>query len=289
MITLLAILAILSITILLAAESGWNNVLSAQRNELVFLDRNKDYGAYPMRREHHRTVLLAFLIALGFLGGAVALPHLFPGEVAAPPLIPMVTIDDEMLKVVDVALARKADPAPTPPAPKPAGGGAKGIGPIVAVDSIPQHAVDTVPSTPDPDPGPGKGGDPDPDPDPAPDAGGGSGTSGGTDFGVKDGWELEAMPEYPGGDPALYKYLKNEVHYPDIDITARREGRVTVGFIIRSDGSVSDVRILQGVSPTMDAEALRVVRKMIKWKPGRFNKREVDVRYALPIVFKLRN
>ncbi len=286
MITLLAILIVLSIAILLAAESGWTNVLSAQRNELVFMDRNKDYGAYAMRREHHRTMLLAFAVAIGLLGAAVAVPRLFTGAVVAPPIVPIVPIDDHVLKVVDVIFPKKADPTPTPPTPKPASGGSKGIGPVVAVDSIPQLAVDSLPSDPEPAPGPGKGGDP--APDPAPGGGGGGDTGGGSDVGVKNGWELEAMPEYPGGDPALYKYLRNEVHYPDIDIDARREGRVTVGFIIRSDGSVTDVRILQGVSPTMDAEALRVVRKMIKWKPGRFNKREVDVHYNLPIVFKLK-
>ncbi|HNR56693.1 MAG TPA: hypothetical protein PKJ19_16115, partial [Flavobacteriales bacterium] len=209
MITLLAILIVLSIAILLAAESGWTNVLSAQRNELVFMDRNKDYGAYAMRREHHRTMLLAFAVAIGLLGAAVAVPRLFTGAVVAPPIVPIVPIDDHVLKVVDVIFPKKADPTPTPPTPKPASGGSKGIGPIVAVDSIPQLAVDSLPSDPEPAPGPGKGGDP--APDPAPGGGGGGDTGGGSDVGVKNGWELEAMPEYPGGDPALYKYLRNEV------------------------------------------------------------------------------
>ncbi len=70
-------------------------------------------------------------------------------------------------------------------------------------------------------------------------------------------------------------------------ITARNEGRVTVGFIVRTDGSVTDVSVLKGVSPTIDAEAVRVVKAMIKWIPGKFKQQEANVRYALPIVFKL--
>lgn len=286
MIVLLALLALLFTTIVLATETGWESVLSGSRNELVFGGRNRAYGAYPMRREHPRTMVVAFMIAMGLVGGTLTLPRLFFSAVAVPPAIPILPIDDEVMKVVDVALKPALDAIPDRPAPKPTKG-SMDRGPVIAVDSLPVVRTDSSSTASSPDPGAGKG----PGVDPGP--GTGSGNDGpkgtGSDMGVKDGWELEVMPEYPGGTKALYAYLGKEMHYPDIDVDARREGRVTVGFIIRSDGSVTDVRILQGISPTLDAEALRVVRRMIKWKPGRFNDREVDVRYALPIMFKLKD
>lgn len=286
MIATALILAFLLVTTLLATGTGWSNVLSSDRNDLVFAGRNQDYGAYRIRREHHRTMVLAMLIAFGIAGGAVGIPLLFRGEPIALPSAIVVEIDSKVIEIFDLPTKTKTpDPVPQPPAPKPSGP-AIGAGTIVAVDSMPPALVDTTATDPGPSTGGTPGGGPGPDPGPA--GGGGSANGGGMNT-VMNGWELELMPEYPGGEPALYRYLNREVKYPEIDIIGRREGRVMVGFIIRSDGSVTDVQVLKGVSPTIDAEALRVVRKMIKWKPGKFNQREVDVRYNLPIVFKLKN
>lgn len=280
MVTIVLILAFLALTVLLATGSDWSNVLSAQRNEMVFASRNQAYGAYQLRRDQGRTLLIALFTGLGVVGGALLLPTLFQSPVL-PPIGPTeVTVD----VVIDPIVAPAAKPKITSSAAPRSSSTApqRGNGIVVAVDSLPHTLVDTTEANPASAKIPGSG---TPGGGPAP----GGGTHLGTDLGtdVKNGWELETMPEYPGGPTALYAYLGREVRYPDIDIDARREGRVTVGFIIRSDGSVTDVKVLQGISPTLDAEAVRVVRKMVKWIPGRFNKREVDVRYALPIVFKL--
>lgn len=282
MFTTALILVFLLITALLATGTGWNNVLSPERNELVFADRNRDYGAYKLRQEHHRTMLLAMGIGLTIVGTTILVPTLFRSAVIETPRVQVIEIDDHIFDVVDPTLPKPTTPEPQPPKPQPSAP-MVGAGLIVAVDSMPAAPVDTAAHDPGPkpDPNPGGGGKPDPGAGGGPNGGGGGGT------GPKDQWELESLPEYPGGEPALHRYLSREVHYPEIDVDARHEGRVTVGFIIRSDGSVTDVKVLKGVSPTIDAEAERVVRAMIKWKPGRFNKREVDVRYALPIVFKL--
>ena len=287
MMTTALILGFLLITALLATGTGWNNVLSPDRNNLVFAGRNQEYGAYRMRREHHRTMVMAMLIGFGLAGATVGLPLLFRGEAVVGPRVPEVYIDERIIDIFEApAPAKTPDPAPQPSAPRPSDP-ILGAGPVVAVDSVPTVDVDTTSTDPGPSTGTNPGGGT-PGPAPGPSTGGGSTTGGGTST-VKNGWELESLPEYPGGEVALHKYLSREVNYPDIDIVGRREGRVTVGFIIRSDGSVTDVKVLQGVSPTIDAEAERVVRRMIKWKPGKFNQREVDVRYALPIVFKLKN
>lgn len=285
MITVALILAFLLITTLMASSSGWSNVLSADRNELVFAERNRAYGAYRMRREYNRTMVIALFAGLGLVGGITLLPMLLRGDDTVVTSVPQVKIEDEILKVVEVIIPKSVqDPGPRPPAPRPSAP-ATAAGPLLAIDSVASTPLDTTSSAPSPTPDPGPGGGK-PDPGPIKGDGGGTGTTNG---GVKDGWELESLPEYPGGETALHRYLMREVRYPSDAIDARQEGRVTVGFIIRSDGAVTDVKVLKGISPSIDAEAIRVVKAMIKWIPGKFNQREVDVRYALPILFKLKS
>lgn len=269
-----------------ATSAGWSDVLSPARNDLVFAGRNQAYGAYRIRREHHRTMLIALLSGLGMVGVLVLLPALFRTHPSVGATPPPVDIDDRIFQVVDIVIPRATTPVPRPPAPKP-GAPTSGTGPIVAVDSVPHAPLDTAKMDPGPTPGPA-GGPPDPPPGDAP-GDGPTGNGHAANNGVRDGWELESLPEYPGGEVALHRYLTREMKYPHDAIHERAEGRVLVGFIVRSDGSVTDVHVLKGISPSIDAEAQRVVRKMIKWIPGKFNKRDVDVRYALPIVFKLRN
>jgi periplasmic protein TonB len=91
------------------------------------------------------------------------------------------------------------------------------------------------------------------------------------------------MPEYPGGEEALYAYLKKSLRYPP-----GKQGKVFVGFIIEADGSLNDIGILKGSDPLLDQEALRVVNEMPSWKPGQQDGKPVRVRYSLPINFKSR-
>lgn len=286
MFTTLLILVFLLVTALLATGTGWNNVLSPDRNELVFAGRHREYGAYKLRQEHPRTMVLAMFIGVGLVSTALLLPTLFRGEVIVPDQVRIVEINDRILEIINPVTRTKVDPltGPKPATPQPSGP-VQGAGPLVAVDTLDKTPIDTaaVDPGPKPDPNPGTGGDPGKLPTP----GGGEtgGETGGT--GVYSPWELDKNPEYPGGEKALGAYLSRSIHYPEIDITARNEGRVTVGFIVRTDGSVTDVSVLQGVSPTIDAEAVRVVKAMIKWIPGKFKQQEANVRYALPIVFKL--
>lgn len=288
MLTTALILGFLLITTLLATGNGWNNVLSPDRNDLVFAGRNREYGAYKLRQEHHRTMVIALFTGLGIVGTAVFLPTLFRTTSELVPLVKIVEIDDKVLDIINPTTKPKVDPVstPEPPTPRPSDP-AIGSGAVVAVDSVAKAPVDTTATDPGPkpDPNPGGGGTPGKVP-----VGGGSPTGAGTEGGeVRNGWELDKNPEYPGGEKALAAYLSRSIRYPERDIDEHREGRVTVGFIVRTDGSVTDVSILQGVSPTMDAEAIRVVKAMIKWIPGKFKQQEANVRYALPIVFKLRN
>lgn len=97
----------------------------------------------------------------------------------------------------------------------------------------------------------------------------------------------EQMPSYVGGQPALMKYLIENVRYPKAAVEAKQQGRVVVQFVVEKDGAVSSVKLLKSVTPLLDAEAIRVVKSMPKWNPGKKDGKLVRVRYALPVSFRL--
>lgn len=100
---------------------------------------------------------------------------------------------------------------------------------------------------------------------------------------------VEQMPEFPGGTDELQKYLSNNIRYPVAALENGVQGRVICEFVVNSDGKVTNVRIVRGVDPTLDAEALRVINAMPLWKPGKQRGKAVKVRYTLPVNFKLQN
>lgn len=99
---------------------------------------------------------------------------------------------------------------------------------------------------------------------------------------------VEQMPQFPGGDAALFRYLGSQIKYPAIDKDLGIKGTVYVKFIVEKDGSISGVELLKGVSPTIDAEAIRVVKGMPRWNPGKQREEPVRVFFNLPIRFDLR-
>lgn len=99
---------------------------------------------------------------------------------------------------------------------------------------------------------------------------------------------VENMPEFPdGGMPGLMKYLSANIRYPEAAHKAGTQGRVTVQFVVGKDGSIGDVKVIRGVDPTLDAEAIRVISGMPKWKPGTQKGEPVNVRYTVPVMFRL--
>lgn len=99
----------------------------------------------------------------------------------------------------------------------------------------------------------------------------------------------EEQPEFPGGNLALLKFLNQNVKYPVIAIEHGISGKVTVTFVVNSDGTISDARILRGVDPALDKEALRLVNSLPRWKPGKMNGKPVRVSYSVPVKFFLQN
>ena len=98
---------------------------------------------------------------------------------------------------------------------------------------------------------------------------------------------VEEQPSFPGGQGALMQWLRDNIKYPVIAAENGIEGRVIVQFVVSKTGSISDVRVARGVDPSLDKEAVRVVSNMPKWTPGKQNGTTVNVRYTLPVTFKL--
>ena len=98
---------------------------------------------------------------------------------------------------------------------------------------------------------------------------------------------VEVMPQYPGGQIAMLKYLMENIKYPEQAMKEGIQGRVAVRFIVEKDGSISDVRPILSVHPLLNKEAVRVVESMPKWTPGKQNGKPVRVRFNVPVMFKL--
>ena len=98
---------------------------------------------------------------------------------------------------------------------------------------------------------------------------------------------VEQMPEFPGGMMAAMEFLAKNIKYPAAAQEAKIEGRVIVQFVVQKDGSISDVHTVKGVSPELDAEAIRVISLMPKWNPGKQRGQAVSVKYTMPIMFRL--
>ena len=99
---------------------------------------------------------------------------------------------------------------------------------------------------------------------------------------------VEEMPGFPGGDEKLFKYLGENIKYPAMAKDAGIKGVVYVTFVVKEDGSIDGVKVLRGIGGGCDEEAMRVVKSMPKWKPGKQRGKNVRVQYNLPIRFTLR-
>ena len=100
---------------------------------------------------------------------------------------------------------------------------------------------------------------------------------------------VEEMPEFNGGQLAMMEFLMNNMKYPQAAVKAKQQGKAIVGFVVRKDGTVSDVHITKSAGhAVLDEEAIRVVKSMPAWKPGKQKGEPVNVKYCVPITFKLK-
>ncbi|OKS86235.1 energy transducer TonB [Mucilaginibacter polytrichastri] len=259
--------------------------------ELVFENRNKSYGAYDLRQHYGQTMTKAIaLVISGFIVSGVALSFIYKVKEVPTELIKTTVVD---LKKLDVILP----PPPKMDKPLPKQTAAVKAQPSVPTVVIPTH-VTTAPVTIDPpvnatltesigsvvSKGEGKGdnapieGTPGPGTGTVSTNGGGNNTTGIVDF-------AEVSPEPAGGMAGWAKFIQRNLRYPDTEA----QGRVFVSFVVERDGSLSNVKIMKGVSPELDAEALRVIRMAPKWKPGMQAGQPVRVQFNIPINFQQNN
>lgn len=98
---------------------------------------------------------------------------------------------------------------------------------------------------------------------------------------------VEQMPQFPGGPNALFEYLSKNIKYPVVAEENGIQGRVIVTFVVERDGSITDVKVAKSVDPSLDKEAMRVVKSMPHWIPGKQNGSAVRVKYTVPVTFRL--
>ncbi|MBB1550739.1 MAG: energy transducer TonB [Prevotella sp.] len=98
---------------------------------------------------------------------------------------------------------------------------------------------------------------------------------------------VEQMPQFPGGPAAMMKFIADSLRYPSVACENRIEGRVVVQFVVDCEGNIVNPLVVRSVDPLLDREAIRLVKLMPKWIPGKQNGKPVSLIYCVPVIFKL--
>ncbi len=250
--------------------------------DIIFDNRNKDYGAYPLRKKYSQRVLLGSGATVALVALLLLMTELTGNgiEIVPPPVPDGPTIKLTTPPKFETEKKKtKIDRPPRRPETRRATTiqvVAHEVDTTIAIDM----EADIVPDLPDEFWGDGEVGIPEGD------------DSGGIPVVEEPEGKVidiaEVMPEYEGGLEAMYKFIKKEVRYPKSARNIRVEGMVYVKFVVNSDGSVSDVTVIRGIHRDCDAEAARVIKLLSKkWRPGSQNGKPVNVRMVLPIRFQL--
>ncbi len=265
--------------------ANWNNVVSDSRNDIVFDGRNQEYGAYQIRRRYTWTMtfILAGIIAAIALGmGVKAILGMQGEEVVAGPVLDMTQID-----LTPPPADKNEPPPPPPPPPPPVMETVKFVPPVIKDDAVetdpppPQEKLaETNVSTVTQE---GDG-----DAVVVPSEGNGTGVV--EEKAPEIFTVVEEMPEFPGGMAGLGPFIQKNLQYPQMAKEAGLSGKCFLKFVVNENGSISDVTVLKGVPGCQecDKEAIRVVKMMPSFKPGKQNGRAVKVFFNLPINFQLR-
>ncbi|MFZ0282884.1 MAG: energy transducer TonB [Bacteroidales bacterium] len=248
-------------------------------DDIVFEDRNKEYGAYKLRKKYNRNVIIAMLIGIIILSTAVITPYLNAKELESKAKRAERQVEIKM-ENLDQPAEQIAPPPPPPPPPQDVAQQARYVPPVV-VDSVkPEEVVQLM-------------------------------TADQAQVEVKDETVVEIveevkeeiqeedpeaepfvvveeMPMFPGGEVELLKYIMEHTQYPEVAKENNIQGKVIVRFCVTSKGGVDKVSILKGVDPELDKEAIRVVQTLPAFKPGKQGGKPVPVWYMVPINFTLK-
>ena len=259
--------------------------------ELIFKDKNKNYGAYKMRQDLGRRQLAALVIVTCAAVAALTLPRLIrmamPEQKEEMVEVTQLSMLEEP-EVKDENIVRKVEPIAPPPALKST---IKFTAPVVKKDEevsdedelkSQQELTETKVQISIAD------------------------VKGNDELNGKDIADLqevitqtpevqkeepydmvEQMPQFPGGPAELLKYIAKNLKYPIIAQENGIQGKVILRFVVNAKGYVEDIKVLRSLDPYCDKEAVRVVKSLPQWIPGKQNGRNVPVYYTCPIVFKL--
>ncbi|MBK8846478.1 MAG: TonB family protein [Bacteroidetes bacterium] len=254
-------------------DSKWTNI--------VFDDKNKAYGAYELRKIANKNVMTGVAVSVIALGVGLSAPLI------ATIFSKLTESKDKIVEVTTLEAPPpidKTEPPPPPPEappPPPLKSTVKFVAPeIVKDEEVKEEPPPTVEELKDVDVGKKtEEGDPT-----------------GVDNSLVDEVKVidetpqiftivEQMPGFPGGEEALIKYISSNFRYPAMERENNITGTVYLTFVVRPSGEVSDIKVLRGVNggPNLEKEAIRVVKSMPKWKPGKQNGKEVSVQYNLPV------
>src|SRR5687767_3398867 len=260
-------------------------ILHANLDDLVFEGRNKAYGAYELRRDYSKHILWALLIGVGLYVTAFTVPiildqfrsagddtgakELLLTELTAPP-----SLDEEV------------KPPPPPELPPPPAKTVVFTPPVieededVKIDETPPITEELVKADPNANTGV--------DPNYTPDFGGAGNNPVVTEEDPNKIWEsVEIQAQFPGGQEEMRNFIMKNLRYPPQAVENRITGKVYVSFVVDVEGHISDIKLVRDIGGGCGQEALRVVKMMPDWKPGRQNGRPVKSRYSMPIVFDL--
>jgi protein TonB len=260
---------------------NWNNVTLDERSDIVFAGRNQNYGAYELRKNYNKRV--TFIVG-GMILFSLALLGLkkFADR-------PREEVVEEAIKVEQIDLTppppvEEQPPPPPPPPPPPMVEMVKFTPPVIkddAVEEEPQKLQEEVKET--------NVGTKDQEGDkdlvaPPTEVAGPAEPAAPEIFTI-----VEESPEFPGGAAAMMKYIQQNIQFPAIAREAGISGKCFLKFVVNEDGKIGNVEVLKGVPGCADCdkEAIRVVRSMPNWKPGKMTGRAVKVYFNLPISFKV--
>ena len=266
---------------------GKLDILDQKWIDAVFANRNKNYGAYELRRDNGKNTRNALLIGVALFAVAVSANTII--NIVAG-FIPKAK---EKVKITNVVLSpppvdlKKPPPPPPPEPPKPKVDQVKFPPPVVKPDVEVKEQPPTVKELAVADPGQKnlKG---DKNAEVTIDEPVGTSDQKVTEEDPnKIFTSVEQQPVFPGGLEAFYKYLQKNVKYPAVARENNTQGRVIVNFVCEKDGSLTDIKVVRGIGDGCDEEAIRVLKASPKWSPGIQNGRPVRCSYTVPIAFTL--
>lgn len=264
--------------------------------DILFYGRNKDYGAYELRSRYDKRVRNAVMgtasIMLVMIGGYVLNNTLMAAENVHRPVLVEKKIELQALEMPPEPPVT-IPPPPVTSAPPPMAASIRVTTPVIVdsdvpPDEMPPKNVDMIDKVVGFTTSEGVEGGMDIDLNAS-----GNGSSGVVKAPPANNPDIpigfvEIMPEFPGGEAALAKYLNNNIRYPHIAQENEIQGTIFIQFVVNRDGTITQVKTIGAAKGGgLEEEAIRVITKMPKWKPGRQNGQYVAVYFNLPVNFRL--